>query len=429
MSSEPASESDYVLEARGLSKCYQVFGKPIDRLRQFFARGDKRYYTEFWALQDLDLQVRRGETLGIIGRNGAGKSTLLQLIAGTLKPTRGEIVRRGRITALLELGSGFHMDFTGRENIFVAGAMLGLAREQMEERMERIESFADIGDFIDRPVKTYSQGMFARLSFSVYANLDPEVFIVDEALAVGDARFRHKCMYRFHQMQEQGVAVLYVSHDAMSLKHLCNRVAWIHDGKLEQVGEPSPVVDAYLNHLFYDVTPKATAAASEAPIAADDDQGSRAATIVRCRLLDADGDPTDHVTGGDVCTIDLRLQNNTLAEDADRIIVGFHFDDVHGIAITGANNLPDDVQIPLPAKGEAVDIRYRFAMPLLVPGSYAITITAVTLDPFGETRLLHLLQNTLTFNASSHRQVFGLLGLPVEIEVEPVARQADGSQP
>ena len=147
---------------------------------------------------------------------------------------------RGRVTALLELGSGFHHDFTGRENVYVAGALLGLVREQMDARMERIEAFADIGEFLDRPVKTYSKGMFARLSFSVYANLDPDVFIVDEALAVGDAKFRHKCMYRFKQMQEQGVAVVYVSHDAASMKHLCDRVAWIHAGRLRRVGEPAP---------------------------------------------------------------------------------------------------------------------------------------------------------------------------------------------
>ena len=411
-------QGEVVVSTVGLSKCYHVYARPQDRLRQFFTRGDRRYYKEFWALRDVDLTVLRGETLGIVGKNGAGKSTLLQLIAGTLKPTAGQVHLHGRLTALLELGSGFHHDFTGRENIYVAGALLGLAREQMDERMERIESFADIGEFLDRPVKTYSKGMFARLSFSVYANLDPEVFIVDEALAVGDARFRHKCMYRFKQMQEQGVAIIYVSHDAASMKHLCNRVAWIEQGCLQQVGDPSPVVDDYLNHLFHGQKPKAAPASAQQAVRGDDELGSRSGKFTLCQLLDQDAQPSDHITGGDECIVRLRFQNDTIAADSDPLILGFSISNARGLAIAGANTISNDVEVPLPPQGEATTISFRFQMPPLVPGSYAISATAVTLDASGTTDLLHLVTNAIMFQVSSARKVFGLVGLNCHIELD-----------
>jgi lipopolysaccharide transport system ATP-binding protein len=410
-----------VVTTTGLGKCYHIYPRPQDRLRQFFAREGKRYYREFWALRDVDLQVFHGETLGIVGRNGAGKSTLLQLIAGTLKPTTGTVQIDGRVTALLELGSGFHQDFTGRENVFLAGAILGLDREQMNERMERIEAFADIGDFLDRPVKTYSKGMFARLSFSVYANLDPEVFIVDEALAVGDARFRHKCMYRFRQMQDQGVAILYVSHDAASMKHMCSRVAWIDRGKLVQVGDPSVVVDAYLNDLFHGSTrgpSNAAGARSDEGIRGDDDLGSRECSFVAAELLDAKGNRTDHLTAGDECELRLAVRNESLDPKGDPMLVGFSVSNLRGIAITGTHTLANKVRLTTPAPGERLTVHFRFKLPILAPGSYAISVTTTTLDAAGQTHLCHLVPNAITFQTSHTEKVFGLLGLECSIEVD-----------
>lgn len=417
----PTPNGAPVVTTTGLSKCYHVYARPQDRLRQFFARGGKRFYREFWALRDVDLQVFHGETLGIVGRNGAGKSTLLQLIAGTLKPTTGTVQLGGRVTALLELGSGFHQDFTGRENVFLAGAILGLDREQMNERLPHIESFADIGEFLDRPVKTYSKGMFARLSFSVYANLDPEVFIVDEALAVGDARFRHKCMYRFRQMQEQGVAILYVSHDAASMKHMCTRVAWIDRGQLAQVGDPNTVVDAYLNDLFYGSTrgsSNAAGARDQEELRGDDDLGSRRCMFVAAELLDAKGNPTDHLTARDACELRLVVRNDSLDPNGDQLMVGFSISNLRGIAITGTHTLANGIRLTTPPIGGRLTVRFRFELPILAPGSYAISVTTTTLDAAGQTHLSHLVPNALTFQASHTEKVFGLLGLACEVVVE-----------
>lgn len=426
MSSEPGNQAPAptgapVVTTRGLSKCYHIYARPQDRLRQFFMRGGKRLYREFWALRDVDLQVFHGETLGIVGRNGAGKSTLLQLIAGTLKPTKGSVELGGRVTALLELGSGFHQDFSGRDNVFLAGAILGLDREQMAARMERIESFADIGEFLDRPVKTYSKGMFARLSFSVYANLDPEVFIVDEALAVGDARFRHKCMYRFRQMQEQGVAVLYVSHDAASMKHMCTRVAWIDRGQLAQVGDPNTVVDAYLNDLFYGSTrgtANAAGSRSAEGLRGDDDLGTRQCTFLSAKLLDSKGRPTDHLTARDRCELVLTVRNNSLDPANDEFMVGFSISNLRGIAITGTHTKANGVRLATPPVGGQITVRFRFELPILASGSYAISVTTTVFDSAGQTQLSHLVPNALTFQASHTEQVFGLLGLACEVAVE-----------
>jgi len=426
MSSEstpPANVDRKVLvDVNNLSKCYHIYARPQDRLRQFFARGDTRHYKEFWALRDVNMQVLSGETLGIVGKNGAGKSTLLQMIAGTLKPTTGDVQLHGRLTALLELGSGFHHDFTGRENIYVAGALLGLDRDQMDQRMEAIESFADIGDFIDRPVKTYSKGMYARLSFSVYANLDPEVFIVDEALAVGDARFRHKCMYRFKQMQEQGVAIIYVSHDAASMKHLCDRVAWINQGRLEQIGDPNPIVDDYLNHLFHGQRPKPLAQQAkkkaEGQIRGDADLGSMTGKFSSCELLTADGDRTDHLIGGQECIVRMTFRNDKIEDLNEPVILGFSISNVHGLAMSGANTITNDVTVPMPKIGESTTASFKFAIPNYVPGSYAISVTAVTLDEAGTTQLIHTTTNAIMFHVSNPNKVFGLIGLNCEIEIE-----------
>ncbi|TVQ61732.1 MAG: ATP-binding cassette domain-containing protein [Phycisphaerales bacterium] len=257
---------DVAIRASGLGKCYHVYEKPHHRLMQFTAGGRKAYYREVWALRGVSLELRRGACFGIVGRNGAGKTTLLQMIAGVLTPTEGEVEVFGRLTALLELGSGFHRDFTGRENVFMAGALLGLSKREMEEKFDKVAGFADIGEFMNRAVRTYSKGMYARLAFAVYANLDPDIFIVDEALAVGDAAFRHRCMYRFREMRDRGVTMLYVSHDAASMKQFCDEVLWIDGGVLRDQGEAGAVTRAYLNDLFgvTERTPAATPRASDA---------------------------------------------------------------------------------------------------------------------------------------------------------------------
>jgi len=235
----------HVIQAESLSKIYRLYERPHHRLLQSLAGDSRRYYREFSALNNVSFELRRGETLGIIGTNGAGKSTLLQLLCGTLQPSAGHVKVQGRIAALLELGAGFNPEFTGRENLTINAAILGLTPRQIDERTEDIIAFADIGDFIDRPVKTYSSGMYVRLAFSVVVHVDPQILIVDEALAVGDALFQFKCMSRMRRMLDDGVSLLFTSHDISAIKALCQRALWLEKGQARMLGVTSEVTRAY----------------------------------------------------------------------------------------------------------------------------------------------------------------------------------------
>jgi len=219
---------------------------------QMLVRGNKQFFREFWALKEVSFSVGRGETVGIIGRNGSGKSTLLQMICGTVSPTSGMVNTRGRVAALLELGAGFNPEFTGRENVFLNAAILGVPKEEMEVRMEEVLAFSELGDFLDQPVKTYSSGMYSRLAFSIAIHVDPEILIVDEALAVGDARFVAKCMRRIKDIQEQGATILFVSHDVGSVRTLCERAIWLDKGCLVEQGDVFPVTGRYMEFMFKD---------------------------------------------------------------------------------------------------------------------------------------------------------------------------------
>lgn len=237
--------SEVAIRARGLSKCYAIFKRPEDRLKQMLSFGRRKYYQEFWAVRNVDLDVHRGETIGIVGRNGSGKSTLLQLICGTLAPTAGELTVNGRIAALLELGAGFSPEFTGRENVFMNATILGLAREEIERRFDSIAAFADIGSFIDQPVKTYSSGMFARLAFAVAISVDPDVLIVDEALSVGDEAFQRKCFARIGEIKEKGGTILFVSHSAGTVIELCDRAMLFENGERLLTDRPKIAISYY----------------------------------------------------------------------------------------------------------------------------------------------------------------------------------------
>jgi lipopolysaccharide transport system ATP-binding protein len=251
-SDEPA------IKVNDLSKCYTIYRKPADRLKQsvisrvfqFLGQPLRTYYREFWALRNITLEVNKGETLGVIGRNGSGKSTLLQLVCGTLTPTAGTIETKGRITALLELGSGFNPAFTGRENIYLNGAILGLSQAEIEDRFEAIAAFADIGEFIEQPVKIYSSGMKVRLAFAVQAMVDPDILIVDEALAVGDERFQRKCIRRLEELKENGTSILFVSHSVQQIIELCDRALLLEQGQRLLIGNPVIVARAYQRLIF-----------------------------------------------------------------------------------------------------------------------------------------------------------------------------------
>lgn len=237
---------EVLIDAENLSKCYHIFNNPRHRLMQMLVLGRKRYYQEFWALRQVSLQIRRGETVGIIGRNGSGKSTLLQLLCGTLDATSGNVQSNGRIAALLELGSGFNPDFTGRENVYLNATVLGLEQTQIDARYEEICAFANIGDFIDQPTKTYSSGMLVRLAFAVSVCVEPDILIVDEALAVGDASFQFKCLNRLESLTSNGSTLLFVSHDMSMVKRFCQRVLYLRDGHLVASGPAEEMAELYL---------------------------------------------------------------------------------------------------------------------------------------------------------------------------------------
>lgn len=256
------SSDQYSIKVENLSKCYHVYNQPQDRLKQsviprlqkLIGRTPSLYYHDFWALRDITFDVKKGETIGIIGRNGSGKSTLLQLICGTLTPTSGMVMTQGRIAALLELGSGFNLEFSGRENVYINGAILGLTKEEVDSRFDDIAAFADIGEFIEQPVKTYSSGMVVRLAFAVQAMVDPDILIVDEALAVGDEKFQRKCFARLEELKRQGTSILFVSHSGPQIIEICDRAMFLEGGTRLMLSTPLPTVRAYHKLIYAPVS-------------------------------------------------------------------------------------------------------------------------------------------------------------------------------
>lgn len=280
------SSEDNAISVRDISKCFFTYDKPFDRLKHSLVPRLQRrlgaplstYGREFWALRNVDFEVRRGETVGIVGRNGSGKSTLLQIICGTLTPTGGQVHTQGRVAALLELGSGFNPEFTGRENVYLNAALLGLSHDEVDQRFDAIAGFADIGEFIDQPVKAYSSGMAVRLAFAVQAQVDPDILIVDEALSVGDARFQAKCFERLRQLKSNGTSILLVTHASEQVVTHCNRAVLLEHGRVEMIGPSRAVINRYLDILFgrdrNDEAPVLANPQAGVPVASLNDQGS-----------------------------------------------------------------------------------------------------------------------------------------------------------
>lgn len=245
-----------ILSVENIVKTYKLYNTPIDRFKEAILPGSKQYSREFHALNEVSFQVEKGDAVGILGKNGSGKSTLLKLITGVLTPSSGSIHVYGRISAILELGAGFNPEYTGRENIYLNGMMMGLSNDEIDKKIDAIIDFADIGDFIDQQVKVYSSGMFARLAFAVSINVEPDILIVDEALAVGDIRFQTKCIEKMKQLKNEGTTILFVSHATEQVKRFCNKAIWITEGKLQAQGESSEVVDMYEDYMKNDVVEK-----------------------------------------------------------------------------------------------------------------------------------------------------------------------------
>lgn len=373
--------SEVAISLKNVSKCYKRYNHPIDRLKEILLPG-KSHAQNFWALQDINLEVAQGETLGIIGQNGSGKSTVLQIIAGTLTPSNGEVSVNGRVSALLELGSGFNPEFTGRQNVFFNGQILGLSREEIVYKFERIAAFADIGDFLDQPVKTYSSGMVVRLAFAVVANTDPKILIVDEALAVGDAKFQARCMKRIRQLKEQGVTILFVSHDSSSVKMLCQRVALMSYGRILEIGNPKDVVNHYIALLTSDQSPKESEnikSINENPDFIKNNSlpnkvhrhGNQLAVINDVNILNLENNSTQNkLETGEVLNLVIGLEAQA---DLSDLVIGFSIRNLMGLVIYGSNTYLMNIQLPRLSKGQQMTATFQIPC-YLNKGVYTITV-------------------------------------------------------
>ncbi|NBL00561.1 MAG: ABC transporter ATP-binding protein, partial [Erysipelotrichia bacterium] len=241
------------IKVNHLTKVYKLYDNPIDRLKESLHPLKKQYHKEFYALNDISFEIKKGETVGIIGKNGAGKSTLLKIITGVLTPTSGSVHVNGRIASLLELGAGFNPEYTGVENIYFQGSLMGYTREEVAKKVDEIIAFADIGDFVYQPVKMYSSGMYARLAFAVAINVDPDILIVDEALSVGDAAFQNKCIRKMEEIGKKGITILFVSHDTQTINKFCNRAIWLNNGVIKEQGKPEIILENYMSFMSYGI--------------------------------------------------------------------------------------------------------------------------------------------------------------------------------
>jgi homopolymeric O-antigen transport system ATP-binding protein len=334
------------LRVEGVSKQYRIYDRPADRLKESLTRGYRKYHREFWALSNISFEVESGTTTGIVGPNGSGKSTLLQIITGTLEPTHGSVSHAGRIAALLELGAGFNMEFTGIENVFMNAALIGLSHRATEDLLPEITSFAEIGDFIHQPLKTYSSGMQLRLAFATAIATAPDILIIDEALAVGDAVFQHRCLRRIKEMQESGTTILFVSHDPAAVRALCSRAILLNNGQVVTDGVPADVLNRYQKIIMareraYEATqtPQSETKADLLEVEPTSlsyvyRHGDRSAEILRVELLNASGERVELVETGQPVRVRILYVAHA---DLEEVVCGFLIRNRHGIHIYGTN--------------------------------------------------------------------------------------------
>lgn len=366
-----ASSHDTAISARNLTKTYRLFGHPGDRIKQFVSLGLKQYHREFTALNDVSFDIRKGETVGIIGRNGSGKSTLLQLICGILKPTSGKVRINGRVSALLELGAGFNPEFTGRENVHFQGALLGLAQAQIDERFDEIAAFADIGEFLDQPVRTYSSGMFVRLAFSVAAHVAPDILIVDEALSVGDNIFQHKCARRVRELVGEGTTLLLVSHDRNLVNATCDRCILLDKGCNTLDGTPAQVFESYYASLTFSDNQIARnrLASGQMQIVA----GSGEANVEKILLVGANGDEGGVLGVGTSLAIKFHIHINAVVPS---LVMGFSVRDRLGQIVFSTNTHHFGKRMTNMTPGTKIILEFRLRANL-VAGSYSISTLLV----------------------------------------------------
>ncbi|KRE84596.1 ABC transporter ATP-binding protein [Rhodanobacter sp. Soil772] len=464
------SSDNFSIRVDGLGKRYEIYAQPADRLKQMilprFGRAVGKdglaYFKEFWALRGVSFDVRRGETVGIIGRNGSGKSTLLQMVCGTLHPTEGVVEVPGRIAALLELGAGFNPEFTGKENVYLSGLLYGIPEGELRKRYQSIVEFADIGDFINQPVKTYSSGMYVRLAFAIAAHVDADTLVIDEALSVGDVRFTQKCMRYLREFQKRGT-LLFVSHDTGAVTSLCSRAIWLDSGRMVMDGSARDVVERYLaeqhaadraslgESVIVRVPISATSAITDGvnagpatmpadvvdprkamlngeatrnlveifefdPTQIDNEFGTGAARIIDVQLLNGNGEVHRLTAGGEVADLMIEAE---VSESLDAPIFGFYVKDRLGQRLFGDNTYLSYREQPFCARvGTRLRAHFRFRMPVLPSGDYSVDVALANGTQENHTQQ-HWIHDALTFKASESTMRHGLVGIPMHaIEIE-----------
>lgn len=419
-----------VAEFRRVSKSYPIYRRPVDRLRELLTLNRLSFHEDFWALRDITFDVRRGETFCIIGENGSGKSTLLQILAGILAPSSGTVDVRGRVAALLELGSGFNPEFTGRDNVYLNAAILGLSRKEIDQRYAAIEQFAEIGDFINQPVKTYSSGMSVRLAFSVAIHVDPEILLVDEALAVGDIYFRQRCMRKVHELRSRGVTILFVSHSMGDVKAIGDRTLWLEKGIVRDVGPTDQVVSRYLAAMAMKDTSylelKEPVARDTSPLGAqapetvthvpnvDHRHGDGRAEVIGIAIYSEAGEPLPYLQPDSKVVVRISVKANERIAAPN---VGFMLRNHLGVDFSGTNTLREGVELPPMIPGDIATVDFHLEIPTLYPAHFSFS-PAIADGNLHHYKMCDWIDNAITLQLGQADQpVYGYIHLPCRVEV------------
>ncbi len=417
---------NYAIEVKNISKMYKLYDNKSDRFKEALGLTKKKCYHEHFALSDVSFNVKRGETVGIIGINGSGKSTILKIITGVLQPTDGELKVDGRLSALLELGAGFNMEYTGIENIYLNGTMMGFSREEIDKRLDSILQFADIGEFVHQPVKTYSSGMFVRLAFAVAINIDPEILIVDEALSVGDVFFQVKCYHKFEEFKKMGKTILFVSHDLGSISKYCDRVILLNKGKKISEGMPKKIVDEYKQILVnekheLDVDNRQSVSEDESGGNWNNeltinpnllDYGEKKAEIVDFAIIDNRGRVTSNIEKGTDFEIKFKVRFHEKIEEP---IFAFTIKDLQGTEVTGTNTMYENISTGTVNAGEERIVSFRQHMNLQ-GRNYVLALGCVG---FNGSRFVvyHRLYDVCDINVISDKNTVGFYDMESVVEV------------
>lgn len=420
-----------VISVQHLSKMYKLYDKPSDRLKESLGLSRKKKYREHYALQDVNFDIHEGECVGIIGVNGSGKSTILKIITGVLAPTTGEVKVNGRISALLELGAGFNMEYSGLENVYLNGTMIGFSEEEIDAKLDDILAFADIGDYIHQPVKTYSSGMFVRLAFAVAINIDPEILIVDEALSVGDVFFQAKCYHKFEEFKKQGKTILFVTHDLSSVSKYCDRVILLNKGVKLDEGSPKEMVDLYKQLLVGQEPVKqkkdgedgeeGLAKAAVASISHGHflpnpntlEYGDKQAEIVDIALKDDKGMFTNTIEKGSTFQILMRVRFN---EQIQEPIMAYTFKNIRGTELTGTNTLFEKAKMPEPAPGDTCTVIFTQKMDLQ-GGEYLLSFGCTGYKD-GDFKVFHRLYDACNVTVVSTKNTVGFFDMNSTVTVQ-----------